>query len=205
VVFVPYAAVTIGWDVYAELVRRAFGAFGVGVQSVHDAGDAAAAIANAEAMVVGGGNTFHLLAHLQRRRLSEIIRQRVLAGVPYMGWSAGSVVACPTMQTTNDMPIVEPETFAALRLVGFQINAHFTDVHPPGFQGETRRQRLAEFVTANPDVSVLGLPEGTWLQVAGPSVVLHGSCDAPVFRAGREDAWVTRGSELGPVLEPPSS
>jgi dipeptidase E len=199
--FVPYAGVTITWDAYTALVRDAFSLFGIDVLSVHEASDAVAAAKSADAIVIGGGNTFHLLANLQRMGLPQVIRERVLGGVPYLGWSAGSVVACPTLQTTNDMPISEPESFAALGLVAFQINAHFTDAHPPSFNGETRRQRLAEFVIANPNTSVVGLPEGTWIDIRGNSVVLSGSADAPIFRAGADNEIAMRGVELSGLLE----
>ena len=119
-----------------------------------------------------------------------------------MGWSAGSVVACPTLQTTNDMPHCRnPDHLRRLVSWVFQINAHFTDAHPPGFNGETRRQRLAEFVLANREVTVVGLPEGTWLDVNGSSITLHGSGDCPVFRADGADRLALRGEELSAILE----
>lgn len=201
ITFVPYAGVTISWDAYAHHVREAMATFGVQVVSVHETDNTRAAVKDAESIAVGGGNTFHLLANVQREGLSDVLRAQALSGVPYLGWSAGSVIACPTMQTTNDMPITEPESFNALGLVGFQINAHFTDAHPPGFQGETRRQRLAEFVAANPGVSVVGLPEGTWLRVHGNSVVLRGQFDAPRFRSNRVDVTLGRDVELADELE----
>jgi dipeptidase E len=141
------------------------------VRSIHTFADPVAAVGDADAMVIGGGNTFHLLTTMQRLGLVDSVRRRALGGMPYLGWSAGAVVACPTLQTTNDMPIVEPASFAALGLVDFQINAHFTDVHPPGFQGETRR-RLAEFVAANRRGG--RVPEGL-ARVAGDAVVLEGA------------------------------
>ena len=201
VTFVPFAAVTVGWDAYTQHVREAMGAFGVEVESVHEVRDARHAIEHAEAIAVGGGNTFHLLAQLQRAGLLSFMRARAMSGVPYLGWSAGSVIASPTMQTTNDMPITQPESFASLGLIGFQINAHFTDTHPAGFQGETRRQRLAEYVAANPTSSVVGLPEGTWLRVDGSSVVLRGLHDAPLFRFGAADGVLARNIEIGEQLE----
>ena len=112
------------------------------------------------------------------------------------------MIAAPTMQTTNDMPITQPDSFRSLGLIGFQINAHFTDLHPPGFQGETRRQRLSEYVAANPAAGVIGLPEGTWLRVAGSSVVLRGLHDAPYFRFGNPDMMLGRDVELAAELEP---
>ncbi len=187
IVFVPYAGVTVGWDDYTARVADAIAPLGVHVRGIHAHADPAALLAHADAVAVGGGNTFHLLAELQRRGLLDVLRGRAAAGMPYVGWSAGSVVACPTIRTTNDMPIVEPpHGLAALGLFGAQINAHFTDDHPPGFQGETRRQRLAEFVAANPGVTVVGLREGSWLAVDGPTVTLGGPHAAVIFAHGRE-------------------
>ncbi len=118
---------------------------------------------------------------MQETGLVEAIRARVAAGAPYVGWSAGANVAGPSIRTTNDMPVVEPHGFAALGLVPFQINPHYTDAHPPGHRGETRAERLAEFVAANPGVPVVGLPEGTALHVHGAGFELLGADAAPVF------------------------
>jgi dipeptidase E len=203
VTFVPYAGVGGAWDAYAARVRDALAPLGVAVDGVHGYADAAAAVRDAEALAVGGGNTFHLLAALQRTGVLGALRERALAGVPYVGWSAGSVVACPTLGTTNDMPIVQPpEGFGALGLVRFQVNAHFTDAHPPGFQGETRRERIAEFLAANPDATVVGLPEGDWLEVRGTQVTLRGAHPAFLFAAGVEARALAPGQEVGPLLEP---
>lgn len=201
--FVPFAGVTVPWDAYTEHLAAALAPLGVAVRGVHATDDGAALVGDADAVAVGGGNTFHLLAHLQRRGLVDAIRARVRDGAPYLGWSAGSVVACPTIGTTNDMPIVHPpEGFAALGLVGFQINAHYTEQHPPGFQGETRRERLTEYVVANPAATVVGLPEGSWLEVAGASVVLAGPHAAPVYRAGSPAAdAVDAADPAGPQVD----
>ena len=141
---------------------------------------------NATAIIVGGGNTFHLLHHLYENDLLDVIRERVNAGIPYLGWSAGSNVACPTIMTTNDMPIIRPRDFAALDLVSFQINPHYLDAHPSGHAGETREQRLLEYIEVNPDVFVLGLREGTMLKIDGPSVRLIGDKPVRVFRRGSD-------------------
>lgn len=186
VLFVPFAGVTIGWDAYAAKVREALAPLGLGVVSAHEVDDAAAAVAEAEAVAVGGGNTFALLKALYARDLLGPIRERVSSGVPFVGWSAGANVACPTIRTTNDMPIVEPPSFAALGLVPFQINPHYTDAHPPGHRGETRAERLAEFAAANPNVLTVGLPEGTALRVAGASVERLGPHPARLFEHGAE-------------------
>lgn len=202
VAFVPYAGVGIAWDDYTARVREALAPLGVAVAGVHAAADPAAAVRTAEAIAVGGGNTFHLLATLQRTGVLDAVRERATAGVPYVGWSAGSVVACPTLGTTNDMPIVQPpHGFSALGLVRCQINAHFTDAHPPGFQGETRRERLAEYLAANPEARVVGLPEGDWLEVRGREITLRGEHPAVLFRSGAEAAELRPGAEIGAVLE----
>ena len=202
VAFVPYAGVGFAWDDYTAKVRDALAPIGVRVTGVHAADDPAAAVRAADAIAVGGGNTFHLLATLQRTGVLDAVRERAAAGVPYVGWSAGSVVACPTLGTTNDMPIVEPPSgFSALGVVRFQINAHFTDAHPPGFQGETRRERLAEYLAANEGARVVGLPEGDWLEVRGREITLRGAHAAVLFRAGVEATELRPDAELGVVLE----
>ena len=200
VVFVPYASVTATADDYAALFRAALADLGYDVVSVHETADPVAAVREAEAVAVGGGNTFHLLRRLYDTGLLGALRARARAGVPYLGWSAGAVVAAPTIKTTNDMPIVEVPSLAALGLVPFQINAHYTDAHPPGFRGETRAERLTEFVAANPNVPVIGLPEGTMLRVDGARVELVGPEPARVFRAGHDVAIVHAGETLDTLL-----
>lgn len=184
VLFVPFAAVLRSEDEYAAKVRQHFGPLGYEVETLHEAADARGALERAEAVAVGGGNTFKLLRGLYRAGAVEAIRARVEAGLPYVGWSAGSNVACPTVMTTNDMPIVEPPTLRALGLVPFQINPHYTDAHLPGHMGETRDERLAEFVHMNPGVRVLGLREGTMLRVEGAGARLVGSKPARLFLKG---------------------
>ena len=190
VAFVPYAAVTFSYDDYVGRVRDALDGLGLDVVGVHTSADPAGVVASADAVFVGGGNTFHLLQECYRHGLLDAIRQRVAAGAPYVGWSAGANLAGPTVRTTNDMPIVEPPSLDALGLVPVQINPHYTDAHPPGHQGETRAQRLAEFVAANPEVPVVGLPEGTAVRIAGGGATLLGDGAARVFDArspeGRE-------------------
>ncbi len=169
--FVPYAAVRLSPDDYAARVRAAFEPLGVAVVSAHEVDDPAGAANDAEAIVIGGGNTFVLLRALYGQGLIEPIRRRVTDGAPYVGWSAGANVACPTIRTTNDMPIVEPPSLAALGLVPFQINPHYANVETPGFGGETRDDRLLEFAKANAGLPCVGLPEGTALRVTGETAV----------------------------------
>jgi dipeptidase E len=186
VLFVPFATVVYSQDEYLATVRKLFGKLGYEVESLHNATDAADAVRRADAIVVGGGNTFHLLRGLYRAGVMELIRERVLNGMPYVGWSAGSNIACPTIRTTNDMPIVEPPTLKALDLVPFQINPHYTDAHIEGHMGETRDERLAEFVYANPGIRVIGLREGTMLRVEGDEITLIGGKPARLFVNGEE-------------------
>src|SRR5687767_10626263 len=163
VLFVPFAGVRVSYDDYTSLVRTHFEEMGYKIVSVHELDNPNEAVRNAEAIAVGGGNTFHLLQKLYETGLFESIRTRVREGAPFMGWSAGSNVACPTIKTTNDMPIIEPRSFKALGLVPFQINPHYTDALIPNHQGETRADRIAEFVEINPDLYVVGLREGSIL------------------------------------------
>jgi dipeptidase E len=175
--FVPYAAVPGSFAAYAGYagrVRSAFAAMGYALASLHETADPVAEVQSAQAIVVGGGNTFHLLAQLYSAGLVDLIAERVRAGMPYIGWSAGSVIVCPTIATTNDMPIIEPPTLRALGLVAFQINAHYTDAHPPGHQGETRDERIAEFLSLQPCMTVVGLREGSLLRIDGDVVRLRG-------------------------------
>ncbi len=192
VAFVPYAAVTFSYDEYVARVREALDGLDLEIAGVHAHERPADAIAEADAVMVGGGNTFHLLRESHRHGLVEAVRQRVDRGAPYVGWSAGANLAGPTIRTTNDMPIVEPPTLDALGLVPVQINPHYTDAHPAGHQGETRAQRLAEFVAANPGRPVVGLPEGTAVRIADGVATLLGDGRARVFDArspeGREAA-----------------
>ena len=194
VLFVPYA---IGdWDGYAEKARPPFEHFGYTLDAIHETADARAAVHNAEAVFIGGGNTFRLLDTLYDQDLLGVIRERVEAGMPYMGSSAGTNVACLTIKTTNDMPIVYPPSFEALGLVPFNINPHYHDSDPTStHQGETREQRIAEFHEMN-DPPVVGLREGAWLRVEGSAVYLRGSNGALLFRRDEEPTEYAVGSRM---------
>jgi dipeptidase E len=196
VLFVPFAAVVRTEDEYLATVRKSFGPLGYEVESLHRAADARAAVEAADAIAVGGGNTFHLLRGLYSAGVVELIRERVLSGVPYVGWSAGSNVACPTIRTTNDMPVVEPPTFDAFNLVPFQINPHYTDAHIEGHMGETRDERLKEFAHANPGVRVVGIREGTMLRVEGDEIRLVGAKPARIFVKGEQPFEVSPSDSL---------
>ncbi len=181
VFFVPFAGVTKPWDEYTRAVRDVFGALGYEVVGAHEHDDAAAALADSDAVVVGGGNPFQLLAQMYGTGLIGAIRRTARDGMPYIGWSAGANVACPTIRTTNDMPIVEPPGLSALGLVPFQINAHYTEARLGDHGGETRVDRLNEFVHANPGMPVVGLPEGTALRLEGDELSLIGEAEAVVY------------------------
>jgi dipeptidase E len=194
--FVPYAIVTRSHDDYVELVRRPFRELGLLVEGLHRAEDPHAAIARAELIVVGGGNTWQLARSLHVLGLLDPIRRAVRSGTPFVGWSAGSNVACPTFQTTNDMPIVDPLGFDALGLVPFQINPHYLHGNPPGFHGETREERILEYLEANPRVTVVGLREGTLLCVEGDAIALVGDDPTRIFRRGEAPREVEPGGDL---------
>jgi dipeptidase E len=200
VLFIPYAGVTISHAGYAERAAVPFAKLGYELHSITDAPDPARAVADAEAIVVGGGNTFQLLATLYDRELIDAIRARVHAGAPYIGWSAGAVITAPTMGTTNDMPIIEPRSLRALNLIPFQINAHYTDFHPPGHQGETRAERLEEYIAVNRQVRVLGLREGCSLRITDDEITLNGLGTAPVFFYGASRAEYSAGDDISFLL-----
>lgn len=124
--------------------------------------------------------------------LIDIVRKKVIEGTPYIGWSAGSNVACPTIRTTNDMPVVEPDSFSAFNLIPFQINPHYIDSNPPGHSGETREQRINEFIEVNPEIFVAGLREGSMLVLEDDKITLSGNKTVRIFRKG------TMPAELGP-------
>ena len=182
--FIPYAAVTFSYDAYEEKVSERFREIGHDVISIHRFDNLHAAIKEASAIVVGGGNTWKLLKMIRDNNLIEIIREKVLEGTPYIGWSAGSNVACPTIKTTNDMPIVEPDSFNAFNLIPFQINPHYLDANPSGHAGETREQRIEEFIEANPDIYVAGLREGTMLVIENGKIRLIGPGKVRIFKKG---------------------
>ncbi len=162
--FIPYAGISIGFDQYESMLKKALEYIAVEITSIHHAKDKQLAIQQCDAIITGGGNTFSLLNSLYQFKLIEPIRQMVANGVPYIGWSAGSNIAAPSIRTTNDMPIVEPPSFEALDFIPWQINPHYIDGNPPGHNGETRQQRIEEFLIVNSDKKVICIPEGTALK-----------------------------------------
>jgi dipeptidase E len=182
VLFIPYAAVSFSYDEYENKVGNVFMKMGYNLKSVHHFDDPVAAVKSAEAIAVGGGNTFHLVHMMQETGVMDAIRDKILEGTPYMGWSAGSNVACPSLKTTNDMPVVQPKSFDTMGVIPFQINPHYTDSNIPNHNGESREDRIREFLVANPDMIVVGLKEGTMLRVEGEDVEYIGSKTIKVFR-----------------------
>lgn len=165
ILFIPFAGVTISYDQYTQMVQDALADLSIKVVGIHQTEQMQQAVQNAKAIVIGGGNTFHLLYQLYQNGLIELIQQQCNNGTPYIGWSAGSNVAGLTIKTTNDMPIIQPPSFDALALLPYQLNPHYTDYTPPGHNGETREQRLQEFMVVN-NSPILGIVEGTGLQLS---------------------------------------
>ncbi len=182
--FVPYAGITISYDDYEKKVKERFNEIGHDIISIHHYDDPVQAVKEADAIVTGGGNTFRLAELLQKNGLIESIRKRVLDNIPYIGWSAGANIACPTICTTNDMPVVQPPGFEGFNLVNFQINPHFTDLHYSDHAGETREMRISEFIEINPGVYVVGLREGSMLLLENGTVKLIGPHTMRIFRYG---------------------
>ena len=199
VLFLPFAL--HDRDAYAAKARGRLKRMGFECESLHDAATPSAAVERAEAFFAGGGNTFRLLKALYDGGLLAPLQRRAEAGIPYVGTSAGSNVACMTIQTTNDMPIVQPESFEALSLVPFNINPHYLDPDPAStHQGETREERIREFHEEN-EPPVVGLREGAMLRIEGASVVLKGTAGARIFRRGRGPEEAAPGASLDFLLE----
>ncbi len=191
--FIPYALSE--HDPYLQLVQEALDSIEIQVDSIHRAPDPVAAVNDAEAIFIGGGNSFRLLKTLYGLQLLDPIRDKVQGGAPYMGSSAGTNMACPTIKTTNDMPIVQPPSFEALNLIPFQINPHFIDADPEStHKGETREQRLQEYLEEN-DVPVIGIREGSWLKISNHQFELRGTTGGVWFAKGEAP------KELAPMTE----
>ena len=200
IVFVPYAAVTFSYAEYERKVQRRFDEIGVKVHSVHREKNPHKAVREAEAICVGGGNTFALAKKMQEQGLMSAILRKIKNGTPYVGWSAGSNVCCPTICTTNDMPIVEPQSFKAIGAIRFQINPHYLDANPAGHAGETREQRILEYIAANPRRYVVGLREGCMLRYDAGKLELIGQRPMRIFKKGIVPYEVCAGDDLSFLL-----
>jgi len=191
IVFIPYAAITFSYDEYVNKVNDSLKEVGLEVKGIHTYKNAKEAINTAGVIMIGGGNTWKLTKMLQQNDLVDAIREKVNNGTPYVGWSAGSNVVCPTLRTTNDMPITEPLSFETLNLLPFQINPHYLDAHPADHGGETREMRINEFTTENQDTYVVGLREATILSYIEGNLTLIGKRPARIFRYGTEPYELT--------------
>lgn len=207
VLFIPYAGVGLNaesiqksYDAYEEKVHNVYREIGYEIYSVHREQDPVKAVKEAEAIAVGGGNTFHLVYMMHQLNLMEVIREKVIQGMHYMGWSAGSNIACPALKTTNDMPIIEPGSFDCLNLVPFQINPHYLDAHPDGHGGETREQRIEEFLLVNRDIYVVGLREACYLLIENSNLQLRGWKSMRVFKYGQTPQEYEPGSNIDFLL-----
>ena len=198
ILFIPYAL--YDHDSYASMAQERFEKMGYALWSIHTADSPRQAVSDAQSIFVGGGNTFRLLKALYEADVLELIRHRVKEGMPYVGSSAGSNVAGPTIKTTKDMPIVQPPSFDALGLVPFQISPHFLDPDPNSkHMGETQEERINQFLEEN-DATVFGLREGAMVRVENGTMILKGSSGARIFRRGVEPVETLPGDCLDDFL-----
>jgi dipeptidase E len=198
IAFVAYALAE--HDDYTATFRAALEPMGCTVHGVHEADDPVQVLADSDAVFVGGGNSFRLARALQETGMDRAIADHVHEGMLYLGSSAGSNAACPTIRTTNDMPIIEPRSLAAIGLVPFQINPHYQDPDPTSVHmGETREERILQFLECN-DVPVVGLREGSWLRVSGDEGEVGGDRPARLFRRGQEPMEMEPGAQLRDLL-----
>jgi dipeptidase E len=180
--FFPFAAVSMSFAAYSVMARKRFAKMGYRLVGAERASPSSAG--RFGAFVAGGGNTFRLLHEMQRRDWLRKVESAVRGGTPYIGWSAGANLACPTIRTTNDMPIIEPASLEAMGLLPFQLNPHYTERSLSRHGGETRDQRIAEFLALNPKLRVLGLREGSLLRVEGRRMEIRLGPGARLFRRG---------------------
>ena len=199
--FIPYAAVTFSFDLYEQKVAERFAELGFQLKSIHHFSDPVQAVKDAEVIVVGGGNTWQLVRMMHDNQLMEVIREKVVNGTPYIGWSAGANVACPTLRTTNDMPIIDPKGFDTIGLIPFQINPHYMDANPQGHGGETREQRIEEFIEINSTLFVVGLREGSMLRIEDEKMRLIGKRTARIFLKGNTPLELSPDNDLSFLLE----
>ncbi len=186
IIFIPYARPGgISHENYTHLVKKTFKDMPFKVKGLHEFKDPKEALNKAEGIFIGGGNTFVLVDKIYRQDLMELLREKIRNGIPYLGTSAGTNICGLTMQTTNDMPIVYPPSFKTLGLVPFNLNPHYLDPDKNStHKGETRETRIAEFHSIN-TYPVVGLREGSWLEVKAEEITLRGSLSARIFKAGK--------------------
>lgn len=197
ILFIPFAGVTISWDAYTQMVQEALP--NIKIKGIHQCENAVNAINHAQAILVGGGNTFQLLDTLYKQKLIDPIKTKASAGVPYIGWSAGANICGLSIKTTNDMPIIQPPSFASFGFVNAQLNPHYTDEVAANFHGETRDQRIKEFCMINPTTPVIGIREGTALLLRDNKLSLLGDLPAEVFESHNKQSVKSR-SDLSEYL-----
>lgn len=202
VLFIPYARPSgLTYEEYAKIARDRFNEMGFELKGIHECPDPKVAVEQADAIFIGGGNTFVLLMELYKSGIMDLIKIRVEKGMPYIGTSAGSNVACKSIMTTNDMPIIYPPSFKALELVPFNINPHYLDPDPNSkHMGETRETRIKEFHFFNQDY-VVGLREGAMLLVKDDSITLKGNTGARVFKNNKKPLEIKPGEKLDFLLK----
>lgn len=201
ILFIPYAAVTFSYDEYESKVNGSLKEIEVEVKGIHHFADPKQAVLDADAIVIGGGNTWKLTRMLHDAGIVSLIREKVQAGTPYIGWSAGSNVACPTLRTTNDMPIIDPLDFNTLNLVPFQLNPHYLDDYPSNHGGETREMRINEFIEVNKEIYVVGLREATMLKFVDDNLSLVGDRTARIFKHGTEPKELSKEDDFNFLLK----
>jgi len=182
ILFIPYARPSgISYDAYTDIAREGFKSLNIRIVGVHTFSNAVEAVSKAQAVFVGGGNTFVLVDELYKNDIIDVLRNKIDLGMPYLGTSAGSNICGVSMRTTNDMPVVQPKSYNTLGAIPFNINAHFIEADPKStHKGETRETRIKEFHAYN-NTSVLGLKEGSWLRVLDSRIVLKGKLTASLF------------------------
>lgn len=200
-IFIPFAGISVGFDNYFKLVSEKLSVAGIQLESLHRSKSPGDVLKKSELIIVGGGNTFYLLKSLQDYDLMDIMKEKIKMGTPYIGWSAGSNLVCPTIKTTNDMPIAEPLNFNALNLIPFQINPHYTDFKQEDHAGETRDMRINEFLLVNPEIIVAGLREGTLLLVNGSKITLKGSKSCKIFLNNKQPYEISPEENLDFLLQ----